>query len=126
MPFGFYKNNVALRANAGIDHRDMQRAARKILVTAREPKPGFRGPMRENIVREIDDFRISETRENLPFNYTDEGIAKAKVGSESDDAVHVAKVATRRARVNEGNERTDAQTSGQVTFVNRAEVGYDQ
>src|SRR5438128_344063 len=73
------------RAHSRVDHRRVNRAWRKILITGKQIESGGPDIMRWNFVSYINDARGRINGQNRAFHGANEIILRAKVGKESDD-----------------------------------------
>jgi hypothetical protein len=79
-------HDVACRAHAGVDDRDVHRARRKVLPGTREPESRFGRPVHEDLVSEIDDACGRKTAVHAPFHDADERPPMTEVSRDGDDA----------------------------------------
>ena len=78
--------DVALRADAGIDDGDVHGAGRKILVRTADPEAGFGRPLRRNVVRQVDDARVRKAAQDHAFHDGRKRTLVAEIGRDRDDA----------------------------------------
>ncbi len=81
-----HRHNLARGADAGIDNRDVHGPRRKVLECPRQPEPGLRGPMHHDLVGEIDDPRLRETRQDHSLHDPDKRPLVPEVGGNGNDA----------------------------------------
>lgn len=102
MPIEQHHRDIACRADARIDHGDVDRALGKISVGARQPESGLGGPVRKNLVGQIDETGHGRRAENPAFHHPDERITQAEVGGQRDDATRCKTGCAGRGRVAHG------------------------
>jgi hypothetical protein len=78
--------DAARTADAGVDDRDMNAAGRKVAKRARQPETSLRRPVREDLVREVDDAHGGVTHHQLPFHDADERVARTEIGRQRHDS----------------------------------------
>ncbi len=84
MPARLHGNDVAGGPHTRIDHGDVYGAGWKVAVGPAQPEPRLRRPVRHDFVREIDDSRRREARQDDAFHYADEGALVAEVGRDGN------------------------------------------
>ena len=86
MPARGDDDDVARSSDAGIDDRDVHRAVRKVRVRPRQPEPRLRRPIHRHLVRDVDDSRGGQVREDAALHRRDERPLMTEVRRDRDDA----------------------------------------
>ena len=84
MPVVLHQENIALSSYTRVNNRYMNSAGRKVLVGTTDPKPRFGWPLRRNIMGEIDDFGVRESRQDYPFHHRSKRPLVAEVSRNRD------------------------------------------
>src|SRR5262249_48955953 len=73
-------DDMTRSTEAGIDSRHVHGTGRKVVEGSCEPEAGLGGPVHDDLVREIDEARLRESREDTALDDTDEWALMPKVG----------------------------------------------
>ncbi len=85
---GLRGDGAARTAHAGVNHDHMNSICREIWVCIRKEKRALHNVLRRNVMCDIDDGGIGIDAENDAFHCANKNIGRAKIGGESDYAIH--------------------------------------
>src|SRR5205085_1552791 len=78
---------AARRTNAGINHRDVNRVRRKVVITRAERERSGSDVLRRNLVRQVNDLCLRIEAENDAFDGGDKVIGSAEVGEQGNHSI---------------------------------------
>ncbi len=73
-------SRCARSSNAGVDHRHVRGAGRKIAQSSGQPEAGFHRLKGADVVRHVDELELRRMRQHHAFHDADEGLAQTEVG----------------------------------------------
>ena len=93
MPITDCEQHAAIGADTRVDHRQMHRAGREVMVGSRYPEAGFGRPVHIGFMGEIDDASRRKATHDHALHGADEGPTMAEVGGHGDDAARLEMLA---------------------------------
>jgi hypothetical protein len=87
------QEHAPVGADARIDHRQVHRAAREVVVGSRYPEAGFGRPVHIGFMGEIDDAGRRKAAHDHALHGADERSTMAEVGGHGDDAARLEMLA---------------------------------